>query len=81
MKHLLTAIALTMVAAAPAFADGPRPSSENNWPGMSAAQVVAPQLPAPQPAAAPVAVQAAQYAPYGHYVSGGKWRQDVQPVR
>jgi hypothetical protein len=43
MKALLTAVAaiLAVSAVAPvARADGPRPSSENNWPGMANPETV-----------------------------------------
>ena len=65
------AMLLGAAVAAPAMAEGPRPSSENNWPGMTNAQ------PAPQYAVGAAAQYPQAVAP--HYVwqegydRGGKW--------
>lgn len=56
MKTWLVGIAVLALAASAAStiarADGPRPSSENNWPGMTYA--ASPPVVAQQPAAAPL---------------------------
>jgi len=83
MKPLFTAIALTIAAVAPlasALADGPRASSENNWRGMSAPVMAAPQSVEPAPATA-ATVQPTHYTLSGHYVNGGKWRQEWVPAQ
>jgi hypothetical protein len=83
MRPLFTAIALTFAAAAPltsALADGPRASSELNWRGMTA-PVAPSQYVEPAPAAAVTAPPAAHYVLSGHYVGGGKWRQEWVPAQ
>ena len=84
MKPLFTAIALTIAAVAPlasALADGPRASSENNWRGMSSPVMAAPQYLEPAPAAPVATVQPTHYTLSGHYVNGGKWRQEWVPAQ
>lgn len=77
MKALYAASALLLAATALspiARADGPRPSSEHHWPGMTSA---VPELDAP--AAVPFAQTPTAPAGQPHYVwqegydHGGKW--------
>ena len=74
MKALLTVatVVLAISAIAPAArAEGPRASSENNWPGITDPNAVTgyayPVYQEPQPAAAP------QYVWREGYEHGGKW--------
>ena len=82
MKRWLIAGAAIMLAAgalAPvARAQGPRPSSENRWPGISNADIGA-----GEPAAAsPYGFGAApQYVWQEGYDRGGKWRGRWVPIR
>jgi hypothetical protein len=75
MKALLTAAAVVLAvsAAAPvARAEGPRPSSENHWPGMTDPSAISgyvyPVYQEPQRAAAP------RYVWKEGYSHGGQWQ-------
>jgi hypothetical protein len=79
MKAFYAAAAVLLAATAlspMARAEGPRPSSGTNWPGMSASATDAPVAAVPDAYVA----QPAEPGPAPHYVwhegyeSGGKWR-------
>lgn len=84
MKTWLIAAAISLAAAgamAPAWAqeEGPRASSEHNWPGMMTGPTATQIATVPQAAAAPVAVAPQPVVGAPHYVwqqgydHGGRW--------
>jgi hypothetical protein len=75
MKNSLlaaSAMLLAVTALAPvAWAEGPRASSENNWPGIASADSAAPPV---ANGAAPSAPEAARHYVWQEgYENGGKW--------
>jgi hypothetical protein len=74
MKAPLFAAAVALAAvnapSLPAWADGPRPSSENNWPGMTNAVPTPPAAVATAPAQQAAAPRYVWQEGYDH---GGKW--------
>ena len=75
MKALFAAAAILLAAATlspMARAEGPRPSSANNWPGMSYADAASGRIIAGETTAAPAATP--RYVWQEGYSRGGRWQ-------